>query len=179
MTLCPTCGNAFTPRATGGTRQRFCSTPCWRTQYGPDSATQTCREPDCTRPLRARGMCNTHYKRWSRAEGRTKPTEWNDRRRDNYHARRARAHGAHNGDRALLSEIIARDGTNCRGCGEPVDLAIEWPDPKSKSIDHTHPLSKGGAHSLANTQLMHLDCNTRKGASLPTPTHPRQLTPNP
>lgn len=137
-----------------------------RRQASPDSPTDICTTEDCDRPLRARGMCNMHYKRWSRSEGRSKNPEWNDRRRDNYHARRARSHGAHNGDRALLSDIIDRDGTDCKGCHTPVDLDLSWPNPLSKSIDHTIPLSRGGTHSLANTQLMHLTCNTAKGASL-------------
>lgn len=72
----------------------------------------------------------------------------------------------------MLTDIITRDGTNCRGCGHPVDLTLTWPHPQSKSIDHTHPLSKGGTHSLANTQLMHLQCNAHKGATLNAQTTP-------
>lgn len=108
-------------------------------------------------------MCNLHYKRWSRAEGRSKNPEWSDRRRDNYHTRRARSHGAHNGDPALLADIIDRDGTVCALCHIPVDLTLAWPHPYSKSIDHRVPLSRGGEHSLANTQLAHLTCNSSKG----------------
>lgn len=37
--------------------------------------------------------------------------------------------------------------------------------PKHASIDHTHPLSKGGTHTWDNVQLVHLKCNLRKGAS--------------
>jgi 5-methylcytosine-specific restriction endonuclease McrA len=31
------------------------------------------------------------------------------------------------------------------------------------TVDHIIPLSKGGAHAVANLQLAHLACNIRKG----------------
>ncbi len=39
-----------------------------------------------------------------------------------------------------------------------------WPDPKSASIDHVVPWSRGGAHTRGNVQAACLDCNLRKGA---------------
>lgn len=123
-----------------------------------------CSIDGCERFVIAIGLCRTHYSKKLRAEGRIKADPWDDRRRDNYHARRARMAGARNGDRALLAEIVERDGVACSWCGEAVDLGISWPDAMSKSIDHTTPISRGGVHSLANTTLMHLSCNSSKGA---------------
>ena len=125
-----------------------------------------CIEADCVSLVIARGLCAGHYSRVLRKEGRLKPDQWDDRRRDNYHARRARMAGARNGDRALLSDIVARDGTLCARCRTEVDLSLQWPALMSKSIDHIRPISRGGEHSLANAQLMHLSCNSAKGAQL-------------
>ena len=43
-------------------------------------------------------------------------------------------------------------------------ICKDWVQPKHASIDHTHPLSKGGTHTWDNVQLVHLICNLRKGA---------------
>lgn len=128
--------------------------------------TVPCSVDQCERYAHGRAMCKMHYRRWARANGmiQSPSDQWSDARRSNYHARRARLNGGRNGDRVLLSEIIARDGTNCAACHEPVDLDRAWPDRMSKSIDHRQPLSKGGGHELDNCQLMHFACNSSKGA---------------
>lgn len=59
-------------------------------------------------------------------------------------------------------EVFERDKWVCQICGEPVDPAVKYPDPLSKSIDHKTPLKLGGEHSRANTQLAHLSCNVLK-----------------
>lgn len=59
-----------------------------------------------------------------------------------------------------------RDGGRCRLCGRLVSLSKHWPDPKSASIDHIIPLSKGGDDTYRNTQLAHLGCNSRKRDSV-------------
>lgn len=135
-----------------------------RRAASPDSLSSFCTVAGCDRPRRARGVCNMHYKQILRADGRIAEAPWNDRRRSNHQARRARKLGSTVTSAALLIDIIERDGTDCAGCGDGVDLSIKWPDPFSKSVDHTMPLSRGGAHSLENCQLMHLRCNISKGA---------------
>ncbi len=60
-------------------------------------------------------------------------------------------------------DIHVRDGWTCQLCHEPIDQAIAWPHPKSPSIDHIIPLSRGGAHALSNVQSAHLGCNSSKG----------------
>lgn len=130
-----------------------------------DSMVHSCLEVECHRPVRARGVCSMHHKRLLRAEGKLKD-EWNDRRRSNDQARRARKRGNPVTSAALIGEIIERDGLLCGACGVGVDLSLAWPDPFSKSVDHIVPLARGGAHSLDNCQLMHLRCNISKGARI-------------
>lgn len=121
-----------------------------------------CSEDDCLRPVRAKGICNMHYKRVLRADGRMAPSVWDDRRKSNHHKRRARL-ATEPSEFVSMDDIVARDGTDCAWCSLPVDFDLKWPDQLSKSIDHAVPVSRGGSHTLANTQLMHLGCNSSKG----------------
>lgn len=63
-----------------------------------------------------------------------------------------------------LAEIAQRDRHRCQLCRRKVDPAIQWPDPKSPSIDHVIPVSEGGDDTRANVQLAHFGCNSGKGA---------------
>lgn len=94
--------------------------------------------------------------------GRENPAPWSDRRRDNYHRRRALKKGATTGRPVVLAEIRERDGNRCHLCGDRVS-AKAWPHPLSASLDHVVPLTKGGAHDPDNVKLAHLACNTAKG----------------
>lgn len=125
-----------------------------------------CAEIDCLRPVRARGICKMHYARWQREQGLIKPYVRTDKKRDSDQRRRARMVGARTGGSVFLSEIIARDGTDCGICGDQVDLSLTYPHPFSKSVDHVLPLSRGGAHAPENCQLAHLRCNISKGANV-------------
>lgn len=49
----------------------------------------------------------------------------------------------------------------CHICGQPIDPALTWPDPKSWSYDHEEPVALGG-HNLGPGQPAHLDCNRRR-----------------
>jgi hypothetical protein len=62
--------------------------------------------------------------------------------------------------RAVLAK---RDRWRCQLCGKKVDRTLRAPHPMSSSIDHIVPISAGGEHSYANTQLAHLGCNITKG----------------
>lgn len=123
-----------------------------------------CSEPDCDRPVRARDVCSMHYKRLMRAEGAWEPEPWDDRRRNNYHKRRALKAGSAASGAFANATVFERDGWVCGLCDEPVPRDAVYPDPLSASLDHVVPLSLGGAHSLENVQLAHLSCNVRKGA---------------
>jgi 5-methylcytosine-specific restriction endonuclease McrA len=131
-----------------------------------DNLAIECSEPDCVRPVRARGVCNMHYKRILSAEGRFKPRPWDERRRMNDQTRRARKVDAFV-EPVSLDVVAERDGFCCGICSDPVDMSLAYPDPFSRSLDHIVPLSRGGEHSYSNTQLSHLRCNVSKGAKSP------------
>lgn len=67
-------------------------------------------------------------------------------------------------ERISLADIVERDQRRCGICHRRVDPELRYPHPKSASIDHIVPLAAGGAHTRANTQLAHLNCNRSKGA---------------
>ena len=90
------------------------------------------------------------------------PEPWSDQRRARYHKRRALKKKLPADDIRPL-EVYERDGWICQICFDPVDQKVKWPDPKSPSLDHVIPLSKGGHHVWENVALAHLDCNVRKG----------------
>jgi hypothetical protein len=61
--------------------------------------------------------------------------------------------------------LANRDGWRCGICSEEIGQD-PWPHPRSLSVDHVIPLSRGGAHGYANTQAAHLSCNIGKGAKI-------------
>lgn len=56
--------------------------------------------------------------------------------------------------RAHMSELIRRDGKQCKRCGTIERL----------TIDHIIPLARGGNNDLNNLQLLCVRCNSAKGA---------------
>lgn len=60
--------------------------------------------------------------------------------------------------------IFERDGWICQICGQKINRRLKHPNPRSKSIDHIIPLSKGGSDSPINVQTAHLRCNMSKNA---------------
>jgi 5-methylcytosine-specific restriction endonuclease McrA len=62
--------------------------------------------------------------------------------------------------------LIQRDKGMCRLCGKAVDRKASVPHVESPTIDHVIPLAKGGAHTKANTQLVHYGCNMSKSDRL-------------
>ena len=154
------------PPRTGkrGRPRKFCTDRCTRAAHRyPDSHSRTCSEPDCDRPVRARGICQMHLRRVYRAEGRERPPEWSERRRSNWKKRKAAKRGAE-AENFVYRDIFERDGWACGICAEPVSPDLAYPDPMSASLDHIVPLSKGGTHAAENVQCAHLVCNLRKGA---------------
>lgn len=61
------------------------------------------------------------------------------------------------------AEIARRDGSDCKLCGDPIDMDLRKPDYMCASVDHILPRSLGGTNDLENLQLAHLVCNIRKG----------------
>lgn len=157
---CKQCDEAFTPARSMA--QLFCSKKCLR-KYIRDNAPLDCAVTGCERPLRAKGLCNAHYKAEARANGNITPEKWTDRRRANYHRRRALKKSLP-AESFRPSEIFDRDGWVCGICSEVVDKDVAYPHSSSPSLDHIVPLSRGGHHTRDNVQLAHLSCNVRKGA---------------
>ena len=89
-----------------------------------------------------------------------RPVAERDRVVDKNHRRRMAVDA---GEFVRLSVLAQRDSFRCQLCSAPVDMGLRHPDPMSPSIDHIIPLSKGGEHTMANTQLAHLHCNMSKG----------------
>lgn len=169
--VCPGCGADISSRPR---QAKWCSTKCRETVHGTRRssplAAALCALPECGaefQPFKEGQRCCSEkhgkllYNRESRADGRQK-AEWNDKRRDNYHRRRALKKAASTGEPVLLAAIAERDRWRCSICKKAVNPKLEWPHPKSPSLDHVVPLSKGGAHDPSNVALAHLGCNTAK-----------------
>lgn len=157
------------------TGKKYCSKRCGEVVRGtrlPEPLpARECALRECTMvftPKRTIQRCCSErhgkmlWNRESRADGRQKPEPWSDRRRDNYHRRKALKRGASTGEPVRKEVIARRDRWRCQLCGERVSKRLAWPHPRSASLDHIVPLTKDGAHEPANVQLAHLECNTRK-----------------
>lgn len=59
-------------------------------------------------------------------------------------------------------EIFERDKWKCCVCKKKVDQTLVHPHPKSPSLEHLVPLSRGGKHCATNVALSHLTCNLTK-----------------
>lgn len=55
----------------------------------------------------------------------------------------------------------------CWICHAPLDLSLEWPNPKFVTGDHLRPKSKGGKGLHNNQLLAHSECNHKRGAGNP------------
>ena len=62
--------------------------------------------------------------------------------------------------------LAKRDGNNCGICGQPVDMDLKHPHPRSGSVDHIIPVAHGGTHDEENLQLSCLVCNLTKQARI-------------
>ncbi|HSS09404.1 MAG TPA: HNH endonuclease [Acidimicrobiales bacterium] len=65
------------------------------------------------------------------------------------------------------ADIYERDGYVCQLCGEPIDMLVRSPNPRSPTIDHIIPLRRGGTDEPGNVQAAHRSCNSSKGRRLP------------
>lgn len=77
-------------------------------------------------------------------------------------ALRRAAHRGADGNRIDPLDVFNRDGWICQLCAAPVLPFVRWPHPRSASIDHIVPVSRGGPHVESNLQLAHLGCNSAK-----------------
>ena|SRR5690606_799734 len=153
-------------------------------KLGRKYCSQSCKERNPSRLEYKRGHLKTEKSR-ARLREHDRARYANNPQRREYSLARSRQFREEHPDRmsdyakkrrALLTSVAVddvnshvvyeRDNWVCGVCGKPVDRLLKWPDPMSASLDHIIPISKGGEHSYANTQLAHLVCNQRKGARI-------------
>ena len=75
-------------------------------------------------------------------------------------------------ERIYKQRIYERDGWICGICHKPVRKDLQYPHPRSASLDHIEALVRrngdaGGTHTSDNVQLAHLECNVAKGNHQP------------
>lgn len=168
---CDTCGVILAKSRTA----QFCSQSCWAIARGvkrPEPyADRVCALPECSvvfTPYRDGQLCcceqhgQLRCNRLGRADGRYKPTPWNEAAKNRSQRRRALKAGASTGVPVRFSEIASRDKWRCSICGGKVLKSKTSPHPLSPSLDHVIPLSLGGAHDPVNVALAHLRCNVTK-----------------
>lgn len=163
---CAACGMGFVQFRKD---KNTCSRHCWNVTRGralPEPLPRrVCALPECGsdfQPVKSgqRTCCEAHGKKlWNREH----PEPWNDRKRDNYHRRRALKAQTATGRPVVLADIRERDNNRCHLCRDKVS-AKPYPHPLSASLDHVIPLSRGGIHDPDNVRLAHLRCNVEKGA---------------
>lgn len=104
--------------------------------------------------------CAEQAKRYYKANQK----ECNERINAYIHRKRAVRFGAKIIESGItLSSIIAKKGNICYLCGEPIDLAKQFPDQMAATMEHKKPLCKGGNHSFKNVFVVHAKCNWKKG----------------
>lgn len=170
---CRGCGTDISARPP---QASFCSRRCSEVHRGQRLPAPLpmadCANPECGKRFqpayRNQRCCSEkcgkrRFALQARAEGRTWNQPWNDRRRDNHHRRRALKLAASTGEPVLFAYIAERDKWQCHLCGKRVGKKLAHPHPRSASLDHVVPLTKGGAHDPANVRLAHLGCNSSKG----------------
>jgi 5-methylcytosine-specific restriction endonuclease McrA len=59
-------------------------------------------------------------------------------------------------------QVLAKYGTDCYLCQEPIDLNIPRTEPKGLNIEHVIPIVKGGPDTLENVRPSHRNCNLSK-----------------
>ena len=67
---------------------------------------------------------------------------------------------------ALRAKVFAQSDV-CGICGRPVDKSLPAYHPLAPELDEIIPVARGGSpYALDNLQLVHRECNRRKGAKM-------------
>ena len=59
-------------------------------------------------------------------------------------------------------KVFERDNWRCGICRRKINPKLVHPHPRSATVDHIVPISKGGEHTYRNTQAAHWECNSIK-----------------
>jgi 5-methylcytosine-specific restriction endonuclease McrA len=152
-TTCVTCGTKFTPPKAN---QTSCSRKCWLVANGLRLAEphpeRVCALPECDKVF-------TPKRHLDRCCGRVHGRLLTDV--ESFHKRRAIKRGTATRP-VRLDEIAERDGNRCHICRRKIGRHV-YPHPRSRSLDHLVPLTKGGEHTPENVRLACLGCNVAKG----------------
>ncbi len=105
---------------------------------------------------RLNGKQRETWRRWVAIHA----TQERERCREKSLRRRAVIHGVF-AENVIPSVVFDRSGGVCGVCAVLITSDEKW------HVDHIVPLSKGGAHSYANTQPAHAFCNISKGSKWP------------
>src|SRR5690606_12121237 len=133
---CAHCGALFERIARAGRPKKYCSKPCG-SAANRYSRTKVCDV--CGKPVLAKGLCGTHYrKRHGGSKGNPETRRASLRRRTQQ--RRAATRGVEI-ERVDRNAIGDRDDWICGICHLPVDSSLQYPDPGSPSLDHVIPLA--------------------------------------
>lgn len=170
---CAGCSEIFAPTRSD---QMCCSNLCWHVARGhrllAPIEPRRCAFSDCGAefaPKSRRQLCcsephgKAYWRERAREAGYKNPKQpWGGAKKEADQRRRAMKLGASTTERVVAAEIMERDGWRCGLCRKKIDKRLKWPHPRSASIDHIVPLTRGGAHSPANVQAACLVCNTAK-----------------
>jgi len=139
--------------------QKFCSTKCARKAqarkqriernqgFDGSRACLDCGERfDIDRPKSMRKYC----------------AECRRRRKQDTDSRKSQKRRAA-GEPVALSEVLAVRGQRCHICHRKIDLTLSGRDAMGPTVDHILPVSMGGTNDLANLNIAHRVCNTRRG----------------
>ena len=160
--ICERCGEAF---AASWPTAKYCSSDCRNQSYNEIRRLKYEGAPKKEIVCQCCGSAfmSSNPKRLVCDNSKCRTSAYKQGRKDQRRRRRARMRSVKT-DVFTSVEIFERDGWRCGICGEKVNKGIEYPHPKSASLDHIVPLAEGGEHSKANCQLAHFSCNARKGA---------------
>lgn len=146
-----------------GRRTRLCESHRRekRKQEPRDNDSLVCSGVDCSRPVRARGLCSMHWKRARAEEIGYKNQPFDGARMRRHYERRTWQKA---GENVTVEGLRKRDGDMCGICGAAIDFSLSGRAKWGRTVDHIIPRAKGGAHTWANCQLAHSFCNISKGA---------------
>jgi hypothetical protein len=138
---------------------KFCSRRCADVAKIRFNTCKNCGDP--FRPHRGRSeqpFCSPGCY-WEKRTGRPRPSAA---------ARRSIATPLPNISTRLRAVIAAREGYRCWLCERKIDRRLKHPHPRSLSLDHYIPVTKGGSDDPNNLRPAHLICNVRRAAAPPT-----------
>lgn len=152
------CGKQFTTSVGGN---KCCSLECrWKLRK-----TDNCEHCGMEYvPMKGQRMCSLACRKASKKESRIASRKLRKQKGLNHrkHRERARRYGVPY-ETIMLSKVLERDGPTCMLCGSPTNLTARVPHPRSATLDHVIPMSKGGAHLYSNVQIAHFICNSKRG----------------